>query len=387
MLDNEFPPLGGGTGVVNYHLLQEFSRFPDLWVDLVTSSRTPSQYELEPFSDRIVLHKVPVDNHNIHHARNIELLRYAWRGWRYCRALMAKTRYDLSFSFSTVPAGAISYALRRSHGLPYLVSLQGPDVPGFEERYNYLYPILRPILRRIWKQAGVVTAISLEHQRLAHAFTPNQAIEIVHNGVDTTLFHPAPTPRETAEIRIVSVGRLIERKGHHHLLRAFAELSRSGDIPLILTLVGTGDAEPMLHQLAQELNIADRVEFSGFVPRERMPEIYHRSDVFALASQSEGMSIALLEGMASGLPVVVTDTGGVQELVTEDVNGKVVPWADVPALTNALRAVIGDRAARLRMGNESLRVATKFGWESIAREYYALCQRTVAHSATMEAAS
>jgi glycosyltransferase involved in cell wall biosynthesis len=260
--------------------------------------------------------------------------------------------------------------------------LQGPDVPGFEERYNYLYPILSPILKLIWRHAAVVTAISKEHQRLAHAFTPQQAIEIVHNGVDTSIFHPAPAPRAGTEIHIVSVGRLIERKGHHHLLRAFAELSRSSTMPLRLTLVGTGDAEQSLHDLARELHVEDRVTFSGFVPRERMPEIYHDSDIFALASQSEGMSIALLEAMASGLPVVVTDTGGVEELVQEGVNGHVVPWADVPALTAALRATVENHEARTQMGAESLRVARAFSWDAIAREYLELCQRTAEHRPT-----
>ena len=81
MFDNEFPPLGGGTGVVNYHLFQQFSEHADVTVDLVTSSRDRYAYERERFSERITLYKVPVDNRNIHHATNRELLRYAWRGY------------------------------------------------------------------------------------------------------------------------------------------------------------------------------------------------------------------------------------------------------------------------------------------------------------------
>ena len=146
MFDNEFPPLGGGTGVVNLHLLEEMALRPDVTVDLVTSSRTRARYETEPFADRITIYKVPVDNRNIHHATNRELLRYGWRGLRLARQLASQHHYDVSFAFAGVPAGAISHLLRLTHGLPYVLSLQGPDVPGFEARYNYLYPLLTPLI-------------------------------------------------------------------------------------------------------------------------------------------------------------------------------------------------------------------------------------------------
>src|SRR5262245_18725637 len=143
MLDNEFPPLGGGTGVVNYYLLEELSHHPDIWVDFITSSRSKHKGEIEHFSPRITIYKVPVDNHNIHHATNVELLRYAWHGLQLSRTLLKRQTYDLSFVFAGVPAGGISYVLKIVFGLPYLISLQGADVPGFETRYNYLYPILK----------------------------------------------------------------------------------------------------------------------------------------------------------------------------------------------------------------------------------------------------
>ncbi len=134
MLDNEFPPLGGGTGVINYHVLKEFGGCPDVFVDLVTSSRSAHEFETEQFAERITIYKVPVDNHNIHHSSNRELLRYAWRGLEFSRKLIQQRAYTASLAFAGVPAGAISYMLKLLYGLPYLVSLQGPDVPGFEAR-------------------------------------------------------------------------------------------------------------------------------------------------------------------------------------------------------------------------------------------------------------
>ncbi len=376
MFDNEFPPLGGGTGVVNFHLLEEMARRPDVTVDLVTSSRTRAQYETEQFADRITIYKVPVDNRNIHHAANRELLRYSWRGLCLARRLAAQHCYDASFAFAGVPAGAISYLLCLTHGLPYVLSLQGPDVPGFEARYNYLYPVLTPLIKRIWRQAGAVTAISTEQVALAHRTMPDLELVTIPNGVDTTLFTPAGAVPKRA-FTMVCVARLIERKGQHHLLEAFAQLRAASAEPMALIFVGTGDAEPKLREWAMSLKVTDAVTFQGFVPREQMPPVYRNADVFVLPSQQEGMSIALLEAMASGLPVVVTDTGGTAELVTQGDNGEIVPWADVPALTSALHRLLQSGERRLRMGNESRKRALEFGWPALATRYLELCARVM----------
>ena len=374
MFDNEFPPLGGGTGVVNFHLLQQMARYPDVTVDLVTSSRSRTDWTTKRFADRIMIYAVPVDNRNIHHARNSELLRYAWRGWRMARQLLKQHRYDVSFAFAGVPAGAISYLLRVAHGLPYVLSLQGPDVPGFEARYNYIYPVLAPLIKLIWRRAGVVTAISAEQEMLAHRTMPDLSLVTIPNGVDTDQFTPA-TGKPTGPFTFLCVARLIERKGQHHLLEAFAQLRRGCKRSLRLIFVGTGDAEPELRDLAVRLSIIDAVTFKGFLSRDQMPPIYREADVFALPSQQEGMSIALLEAMASGLPVIVTDTGGTAELVTQGLNGEIVGWNDVQALTAALRHLLDSDDLRRRMGEESRRRALQFGWPVLATRYLELCAR------------
>jgi phosphatidyl-myo-inositol dimannoside synthase len=368
MFDNEFPPLGGGTGVVNYHLFQELAGDPAVSVDLVTSSRTRTTYEEEQFSSRIRIYRVPVDNRNIHHATNAELLRYAVRGLRVAGRLMRRRQYDISFAFSGVPAGAMSLVMARRYGLPYVVSLQGPDVPGFEARYAWLYPILGPVLRRVWNGARAVIAISKAHRDLAHAFMPEIPIRIIHNGVDLDEFTPAMPRSMEAPVRILCSGRLIERKGQHYLLRAFARLHR--DHPdAVLVLAGTGDHEPALKRLADELTIAHRVTFLGYVERERMPAVYADADLFVLPSMSEGMSMALLEAMAAGLPVVVTATGGSEELVTDGLNGRVVRWADVDGLHAALVDCVNDRNRLAAMGTASRMRVREFSWSAITREY------------------
>ena len=121
-----------------------------------------------------------------------------------------------------------------------MVILEGADIPGFETRYFWLYPFLKPLLSRIWKKAALVTAISKEHHALAMNFRPQMNIPIIHNGVDAVSFHPPENTRNDGVVRLICVGRLIERKGQHHLIKAFSMLENK---KTELILVGTGDYE------------------------------------------------------------------------------------------------------------------------------------------------
>lgn len=389
MLDNEYPPLGGGTGVVNYHLLTEFSRMSDrtIEVDLVTSSRTRSTVEYEEITPAIRLHKVPVDNRNIHHSTNVELLRYAARGYRYARRLVRQQPYDLAFAFAGVPAGGIALGLRITAGLPYIVSLQGPDVPGFEDRYRLVYRVLTPFIRQVWRHAVAVLAISQRHRALAWQTTAQLPIDIIYNGVDLAQFTPIDhaTRLPGAPVRILCAARLIERKGQHHLLDAAQRLRQRGMDNFQVIFAGTGDFEPALRRQADENGLATQVQFLGFVPRTAMPDVYAQADIFCLPSFNEGMSMALLEAMASGLPVVVTETGGVDELI--DGNGLVVPWADPGRLADSLAALIGAPEQRAILGERGRIIATRFTWPEIARQYLAIFDRILAAGQTTLAAN
>jgi phosphatidyl-myo-inositol dimannoside synthase len=133
--------------------------------------------------------------------------------------------------------------------------------------------------------------------------------------------------------------------------------------------VGIGDARLANETQVNKLGLRGRVRFFGYVPREEIACHYAAAHVFVLPSYNEGMSVALLEAMASGLPVIVTPTGGTVELVDPGVNGFIFDWADVNSLTGYLRRLALDRSIIRRMGAASqLRVAS-FTWSAAAERY------------------
>ena len=373
MLNNEFPPLGGGTGTVNRAMLERFALVPGLQIDLVTSG-LGSRSEEEFFSDRIKLYKVPVRNKNIHHSSNRELVEYLIRGLRLALKLHRTENYDLCFAWSAVPAGAIAFILRRIVGLRYLVRVCGPDIPGFERRYQTIYFLITGLIRRIWRDAESLIAKSDHEIEMIHAVDPTVNCTLIPNGVDINAFKPLPLVADNGPLKLLCVGRLIERKGQHHLIDAVKQLTYEG-IDVELDLVGTGDARSANEAQAARLGLSDRVHFRGYVSREKIAEHYAAADVFVLPSYNEGMSVALLEAMASGLAVVVTATGDTPELIEPEINGLVFDWSDVESLTAHLRRLAQDRSLVRRMGEASRTRASDFSWDRAALRYIDLLQR------------
>ncbi|MGQ9550738.1 MAG: glycosyltransferase family 4 protein, partial [Roseiflexus sp.] len=372
MLNNEFPPLGGGTGSVNQALLQRLADVAGLEIDLFTAAlgRAPQR---EQFSKRIFLYKVPVDNRNIHHSSNRELLTYAVLALPAALARHRAMPYDFCFAWSALPAGCVALALHHLCRLPYLVRVSGPDIPGFEERYTRLYPVLTPIIRAVWRNATLVVAKCEGEAAMIRRVDPSIAPVLAPNGVDVHAFRVAAL-RDDGPLHIICVARLIERKGQRHLLAALRRLRDAG-VAATVEFVGTGDAAQAYRVEAGRLGVSDLVTFAGYVPRERIADHYAAADVFVLPSYNEGMSVATLEAMASGLPLVVTRTGGTLELVQDGVNGLTFAWGDVETLVRHLTYLATNREVLRQMGVASRRRAAQMSWDAVTARYLEIFNR------------
>ncbi|MBV2363202.1 glycosyltransferase [Streptomonospora nanhaiensis] len=190
-------------------------------------------------------------------------------------------------------------------------------------------------------------------------------VEAVSCGIDLERFHPRPAERAAARARfglpdrdtMVFVGRLDEEKRIEDLIRALPRVH--GERDLQLALAGTGQREERLRRLAAELGVADRVHFLGFVPDADLPLVYVAGDVFAIGSVAELQSIATLEAMSTGLPVVAADALALPHLVEEGRNGYLYSPGDVPALAKRLAEVLADPGTRAAMGAASREIARR----------------------------
>ena len=374
MLNNEFPPLGGGTGTVNEQIILQLAQFPDLKIDLVTSALGKSYEELR-YLPNVHIYKVPVNNRNIHHSSNRELLAYTFRALLKCIQLNYENPYDFCLAFSTVPAGGVALALRYLIRLPYYVRVCGPDIPGFEQRYALMTRILKVVIQMIWKNSETVIAKCQHEVQMIRKIDPGMSTLIIPNAVDVHRFSPDKKIEQKSEVRILCVARLIQRKGQRYLIQAFHQLINQGLTNIRLVLVGNGDDETELRSLVNVLGISDQVNFIGYVPREEIPSIYAQADIFALPSYNEGMSVATLEAIAAGLPLVVTRDSGLDDLVKQ--NGYSVSWANVDELAEALGKLVRSPQLRREMGQKSRQQSLSYSWVEIGSNYYQLLKNGI----------
>jgi glycosyltransferase involved in cell wall biosynthesis len=183
----------------------------------------------------------------------------------------------------------------------------------------------------------------------------DDAVQVVHNGIPFREGNRSSLRSELAlaadDLLIVAVGNLYPVKGHAVLLRALGELRRSGttaSVPWRLAIAGRGEEEEKLRMLAADQGIADRVALLGF--RKDVPDILAAADVFVMPSLSEGLPLALVEAMAAGLPVVVSDVGGVSEVAVAGREAILVPPGDPARLAAGVATLLRDSGARSALG-------------------------------------
>jgi glycosyltransferase involved in cell wall biosynthesis len=365
MINYEYPPFGGGTGLACSQLLDELARFSDLEIDLVTSG-PGGRVEVERPSPSIGIHRLPVRKRTDHFWRASELAEWTVRSLAYTRRLVATQRFDVCHCWSAWPAGPIGLAL--SKRLPYVVSLRGSDVPGYNERLRWLDPLVfRHVARRVWRDAAYVVAVSHSLRSLALETAPEARIDVIPNGVDTRLFRPGAG--RTA-VNLLFVGRLIERKGVDVLLRAFCDLARE-HADVALTVAGDGPEKGRLQELCWQLGVAQRVTFLGHLDRTSLAERYRRASIFVLPALRDAMPNAALEAMASGLAVIATP-GGAGDLIRD--NGFVIAPRDPSSIRHAVGRYLADRQLLVAHQERSRALALRISWQAVAEYFNELYQ-------------
>jgi len=369
----EYPPLGGGAANANFCILREFAKNPALEIDLVTSS-VDGEYHLEKMGDNVRVHRLPIgkNSKNLHFQSQKDLLVYAWKAYRFSKKLIREAgekKYDLTHSFFTVPCGYLSYRIKKESGIPYIVSLRGSDVPGYSDRFMFIYDILKPLIVRIWKSAASVISNSQGLKDLALESNQEQEIGIIHNGIDVGQFKPDPSRKNPDEFVITPGGsRITARKGLGYLVEAVSELVP--EYPNIrLRIMGEGNESERLKIMVSKLKLEKNVEFLGRVPHDDTVPKYQEADLFVLPSLNEGMSNAMLEALATGLPIVTTNTGGASELVKVGENGFIVEFENSRDIAEKIRTIMDDKDLMESMSRKSLEMSKEMSWQSVSGRY------------------
>jgi glycosyltransferase involved in cell wall biosynthesis len=199
---------------------------------------------------------------------------------------------------------------------------------------------------------------------MARGIDPSR-VHVIPPSVDITRFRSSNGGPRTYDV--VTVGQLVPRKRTADLIRAVSDLrTRRPDIKV--AIVGAGPLEAELRALAQALDLSDAVEFLGF--RSDVEDVYTAARVFVLTSESEGLPIAMLEAMATGLPPVVSDVGEIGSFLSDSHLGLTFPAGDTAALSARVEALLDDESVRVAMGAAAAEtVRDRVSVEAVAATY------------------
>ena len=234
----------------------------------------------------------------------------------------------------------------------------------------------------------VIAATETDRRQIIRHYRELAPISVIPGGVDLEQFHPRPRLEARAELSmdpsdkvLLFVGRIQRLKGPEVLLRAFAHL---GDLNARVVIVGgqpSGGHEAReinrLQQLSRRLGIAERVQFGGAVPHERLPLYYAAADVTVMPSSYESFGLVAVESLACGTPVVATRVGGLASIVRDGETGLLVPWRDPAMFAERLRTVLTDDALHARLSGAARASVMRYGWDRIADEHLALYEQVL----------
>jgi glycosyltransferase involved in cell wall biosynthesis len=249
--------------------------------------------------------------------------------------------FDLIDSHFAFPDGIAASMLAARMGVPFTVTLRG------NETLHAQSDAKRKLIQQALCQAARVICVAENLRRFAISLGADpDRVKTIPNGIDTALFYP----RDRAECRrkhaiapdarvILSVGSLIERKGHHRAVQALYDLGEQATGAQLLIAGGPGREghfEQRIHQLVEQLGMQSRVRFLGQIAPASLPELMSAADLLCLASDREGWPNVVHEAMGCGCPVVATDVGGITDMMPSETYGFIVPPRQTDALSDAM---------------------------------------------------
>ena len=282
-------------------------------------------------------------------------------------------KIDIIDSHYFYPDGVVASWLGKKLNIPVVVTARGSDINVIPEN-KIAGKRIKKALMNIQASAAVSQALANEMVKLAPLAKPPIVLK---NGVNLDTFHPnatrpkLPFTMQKDERLIISVGNLIELKGHHLIIEALLTLPK-----VKLVIIGQGEMEAELAQLANKLGLQKRVFFTGNILQSELPGYYACADLLVLASSREGMPNVLLESLACGTPVVAANVGGCPEVIVNSIAGELLKERSVVSISQSISSVLSKNIA----ADDVRELAKSFSWEKVSAEQYLLLDTLIKKS-------
>ena len=362
VLIHEFPPIGGGGGPIARDLsLQWVKAGHQVRVVTARFGDLPARENIDG------LDVIRLDCHRTEsfRAKMKAMIGYVTAASKYCCFDCKDFQPDLIHVHFAVPNGPAAMLASRKMKVPYVITTHLGDIPGASpEKTKTWFKYIQPFTPPIWKNAAKVVAVSQYSRRMA-LNSYNVPIDVIPNGIDYGKIKNTDIQlHETPEI--VFAGRFVPQK---NLLQIVKTLSEIRDLNWHATLIGDGQEKEAVVNEMNAAGLSGRFTFPGWKTPEEVIEIFHRSDILFMPSLTEGLPVTGIQGMASGLALVLSNAGGNPEIVTEGENGFVHEPNDTEGYAADIRKLLTDPELLLKIREKSAASAAAFDIRQTAEAY------------------
>lgn len=308
----------------------------------------------------------------------IQIIPYLLMMILYAGVIIKKENVSLMHTHWIIPQGIIGAFWRRIYNIPHISTAYTLDIT-ITKRIPFLSCFLRWVLHNI----DCVTVISKYAQTQVLQFSPSSLpITIIPMGMDDnriSIVNPDEIVDKASHV-ILFVGRIIKWKGIGTLIQAMKEVKQ--DYPDVkLFIIGDGPDLNIFSEMVHSLELSDIIKFLGKLPDAELKIAYQKSDLFVLPSQPhngivmEGLGLVLLEAMASGVPVIGSNIGGITDIIEDGVNGLLIPPGDPSSLALAIKRIFKEPGLGKKFQINGLKtVEERFSWNILIKRYHELYQ-------------
>jgi len=378
----EYWPLSGGTGAYVYYLSNELIK-NGYQIHIVTGSNQNQDIQVNPQLDVSFLKipKIPI----------VKSFMLAAASSRKLNSIRATANVDITHpQLPLTPNFAVP--LNFGKALVCTVhstwkgeaeAIRGEPYGRLNANEKFLVSVnwfLRFFEEGMLKRARKIIAVSrfTKWELTNYYRIPESKIRVIHNGVDVNKFKPAADKRKVKaelgfnpdDLAIVSVGRLYARKGLFTLIESMpVVVKRFPTAKFIISGKGQSDEMHKLTAYAERLGVKDNIVFTGYYPDKKLPKLYQAADVFAFSTFYEHHPFAVLEALATGLPVVTTTVGGIPETIENGKNGFLVETFNPRAFSEKILYLLGHPAFAGEMGVQARKtIVEEYDWRIVVKD-------------------
>jgi glycosyltransferase involved in cell wall biosynthesis len=379
----EYPPLGGGGGVLTRALAAELAQRHTVTV-LTSGAFGLPRETIDIGGVRVLRVPVPFRRHTAV-ATLPSMLAFLVGGLTVGYRLLGRDDCDILNTHFVLPTGPVGDRLARAARIPHVLSVLGGDLYDPSKRISpHRHLVLRVWIRRLLRRAAVVVGGSRNTVENVHRFyAADVPVTLIPLGIARPAIHKATRAQfgcRDDEVVLVTVGRLVSRKAVHQLVEMMGRLRER---PVRLLIVGSGPQENALRADIARRGLASRVRLLGQLTDVEKFRALSVADVYVSASQHEGFGLVFLEAMACGLPVVAYDHGGQADFLRDAETGFLVALNDLDALTDRCLRLVDDGELRRAFGTATRAVAEAGYIDRCAAMYEALFHNTIANRAAI----